>query len=95
MTGECHISNLRQVCGDSFHALRCLGISGVEMKIYEWSLQVLPSLHRRPPLRLLSRAFRASTFHDILQIGSLLAGYEERSAELAIKLSHIQQARME
>ena len=95
MTGECHISNLRQVCGDSFHALRCLGISGVEMKIYEWSLQVLPSLHRRPPLRLLSRAFRASTFHDILQIGSLLAGYEARSPELAIKLSHIQQARME
>ena len=73
----------------------CLGISGVEMKIYEWSLQVLPSLHRRPPLRLLSRASRASTFHDILQIGSLLASYEARSAELAIKLSHIQQARME
>ena len=69
--------------------------SGVAMKIYEWSLQVIPSLSSRPPSRLLSCASRASTFHDILQIGSLLAGYEARSAELAIKLFHIQQARME
>ena len=66
------------------------------MKIYEWSLQVLPSLPRRPPSRLLSCASRASTFHDILHyIGSLLAGYEASSAELAIKLFHVQQARME
>ena len=35
LTGGCHFSNLRHVCGDSFHALRCLGVSGVEMKIYE------------------------------------------------------------
>ena len=40
----------RHVCGDSFHALRSPGVSGVEMKIYERSLQALlssaPSLAR-------------------------------------------------
>ena len=37
MTRGCHFSNLRHVCSDSFHALRCPGVSGVEMKIYEKS----------------------------------------------------------
>ena len=39
--GGCHFSNLRHVCGDSFHALRSPGVSGMEMKIYERSLQAL------------------------------------------------------
>ena len=37
----------------------------VERKIYERSLQALLSLPHRPLLRLLLRASRASTFHDI------------------------------
>ena len=28
MTGGCHFSNLRHVCGDSFHALQCPGVFG-------------------------------------------------------------------
>ena len=36
-------SESRDVCGDSFHALRSPGVSGVEMKIYERSLQALLS----------------------------------------------------
>ena len=46
-TGVCHFSNRRDVCGDSFHALRSPGVSGVEMKIYERSLQALLSSARR------------------------------------------------
>ena len=53
------LSNLRHVCGDGFHALRCFGTSGVEMKIYEWSLQALLPLPRprfcQSPLACLSR----------------------------------------
>ena len=45
------------------------------MKIYEWSLQAIPSLPRLPRSRLLSRTSRASTCHDIPQKESLLAGY--------------------
>ena len=44
LIGSCHFSNLQHVCGDSFNALRCRGVSRVEMKIYEWSLQALLSL---------------------------------------------------
>ena len=44
LTGSCHFSNLLHVCGDSFHALWSPGVSGVEMKIYERSLQALLSL---------------------------------------------------
>jgi len=36
-----------QVWGDGFHALRCPGVSGVEIKIYKWPLQALFSLPRR------------------------------------------------
>ena len=32
ITGGCHFFNLRHVCGDSFHALRSPGVSGVEMR---------------------------------------------------------------
>ena len=53
MTGGCHFSNLRHVCGDSFHALRSPGVSGVEMKIYERSLQAL--LSSAPRSRVLAR----------------------------------------
>ena len=74
MKRGCHFSNLRHVCSDSFHALRCPGVSGVEMKIYEKSLQALLSLPRPPLLRLLSRTSRTSTFHDIPKLESLLAG---------------------
>ena len=63
LTGGCHFSNLRHVCGDSFHALQSLGVSGVEMKIYERSLQspfLGPSLVRsceaRPNRRACSQA---------------------------------------
>ena len=65
MTGGCHFSNLRHVCGDSFHALQCPGVSGVKMRVYGKSLQALLSLPRPPLSRLLSRASRTSTFHDI------------------------------
>ena len=44
MDGDCLFANLRRACGDSFHALQCLGVSGVEIKIYERSLQALLSL---------------------------------------------------
>ena len=40
-TGGCHFSNRREVCGNRFHALRSPGVSGVEMKICERSLQAL------------------------------------------------------
>ena len=53
MTGGCHFSNLRHVCGDSFHALRSPGVSGVEMKIYERWLQALFS--SAPRSRVLAR----------------------------------------
>ena len=56
LTGGCHFSNLRHVCGDSFHALRSPRVSGVEMKIYERSLQALLSQPpcSRVPARLTS-----------------------------------------
>ena len=44
LTGGCHFSNLPHICGDSFHALQSPGVSRVEMKIYERSLQALLSL---------------------------------------------------
>ena len=47
MTGGCHFSNRRYVCGDSFHTLRSPGVTGVEMKIYERSLKALLSLAPR------------------------------------------------
>ena len=53
LTGGCHFSNLRYVCGDSFHALQSPGVSGVEMKIYERSLQAL--LSSAPRSRVLAR----------------------------------------
>ena len=59
----CHFSNLRHVCGDSFHALRSPGISGVEMKIYERWLQAL--LSSAPRSRVLAR------LASLAQIGEL------------------------
>ena len=58
LTDGCYFSNRRDVCGDRFHALRCSGVSGVEMQIYERSLQaVLSSAPRSSVLaRLASRA---------------------------------------
>ena len=53
LTGGCHFSNLRHVCGDSFHALQSPGVSGVEMKIYERSLQAL--LSSAPRAQVLAR----------------------------------------
>ena len=76
------LSNLRHVCGDSFHALRCSGTSGVEMKIYEWSLQALLPLPRprfcQSPLACLSRVHfsrypsRLSDLHLILMFSGPL-----------------------
>ena len=60
LTGGCHFSNLRHVCGDSVHALQSPGVSGVEMKIYETSLQALLSL-----------APRLSVFASLTQMGEL------------------------
>ena len=40
------LSNLQHVFSDSFHALQCPSVSGVEIKIYELSLQALLSLPR-------------------------------------------------
>ena len=70
LTGACQFSNLRHVCGDNFHALQCLGVSGVGD-----GCKLSFSLPRPPQSRLLSRASRACTFHDIPQMESLLAGY--------------------
>ena len=76
------LSNLRHVCGDGFHALRCSGTSGVEMKIYEWSLQALLPLPRprfcQSPLACLSRVHfsrypsRLSDLHLILMFSGPL-----------------------
>ena len=44
LTGGCHFSNLRHICGDSFHTLQSPRVSRKEMKIYERSLQALLSL---------------------------------------------------
>ena len=63
LTGACHFSNLRHVCGDSFYALRSPGVSGVEMKIYERSLQAL--LSSTPRSRVLAR------LASLTQIGEL------------------------
>ena len=51
------------VCGDRFHALRRPGVSGVEMKIYERSLQAL--LSSAPRSRVLAR------LASLAQIGEL------------------------
>ena len=56
LTGGCHFSNLRHVCGDSFHALQCLRVSGVEMKFMGDHCKL--SFSHLPP------AF-ASAFHNI------------------------------
>ena len=53
MTGGCHFCNLRHFCGDSFHALRSPGVSGVEMKICKGWLQAL--LSSAPHSRVLAR----------------------------------------
>ena len=53
LTGGCHFSHLRHICGDSFHALQSPGVSGVEMKISERSLQAL--LSSAPRSRILAR----------------------------------------
>ena len=57
------ISNLLHVCGDSFHAFRSPWVSGVEMKIYERSLQAL--LSSAPRSRVLAR------LTSLAQIGEL------------------------
>ena len=54
---------MRHVCGDSFHALRSPGFSGMEMKIYERSLQALLSSALRS--RILAR------LTSLAQIGEL------------------------
>ena len=82
LTGGCDFSNLRHVCGDVFHALRCSGASGVEMKIYEWSLQALLPLLRprfcQSPLACLSGVHfsrypsRLSDLHLILMFSGPL-----------------------
>ena len=38
LDGDCHFANLRRFCDESFHALQCPLVSGVEMKIYDQSL---------------------------------------------------------
>ena len=76
LTGSCHFSNLRHICGDSFHTLQSPRVSREEMKIYERSLQALLSLPHPPLPRLPSRATHACTFHDSPQMESLLAGYK-------------------
>ena len=63
LTRDCHFSNLRHLCGDSFHALRSPGVSEVEMKIYERSLQAL--LSSAPCSRVLAR------LASLVQIGEL------------------------
>ena len=62
-SGGCHFFNLRHVYGDSFHALPSPGVSGVEMKIYERSLQAL--LSSVPRSRVLAR------LASLAQIGEL------------------------
>ena len=71
LTGGCHFYNMQHICGDIFHTLQCPGVSGVEMKIYERSLQALLSLPHTnptsppPPLLCLpSCSTHACTFHD-------------------------------
>ena len=63
LTGGCHFCNLRHVCGDSFHALRSPGVSGVEMKICKGWLQAL--LSSAPHSRVLAR------LASLAQIGEL------------------------
>ena len=62
-SGGCHFFNLRHVYVDSFHALPSPGVSGVEMKIYERSLQAL--LSSVPRSRVLAR------LASLAQIGEL------------------------
>ena len=57
------LCNLRHVCGDSFHALRSPGVSGVEMKICKGWLQAL--LSSAPHSRVLAR------LASLAQIGEL------------------------
>ena len=55
LTGGCYFSTRWDVCGDRFHALRSSGVSGVEMQIYERSLQaLLSSAHRSSVLARLA-----------------------------------------
>ena len=68
MTGSCHFSNLRHVCGDCFHALRSPGVSGVEMKIYERSLQALLS---SAPRGFAARSRVLARLASLVQIGEL------------------------
>ena len=82
--GGCHFSNLRHVCGDSFHALQSSGVSGMEMKIYERSLQALLSSAPRSPVlaRLASLtqigelARRLSCFQYFTPVYQLLVPYD-------------------
>ena len=54
ISGKKRCFDAAHVFGTSFHALRCPAVFGVEMKIYERSLQALLSLPHPPLSRLLS-----------------------------------------
>ena len=76
---------LRHVCGDSFHAFRSPRVSGVEMEIYERSLQAL--LSSAPSLVRSREAHFAYT-----QIGELPRRLDEnqnliRTLEICVGLS--------
>ena len=88
LTRGCHFSNLRHVCGDSFHALRCPGASGGGKWKFMSDLCKLSFLSPAPafasPLACLSRvhfsrypsngelALRLSELHLILMFSGPL-----------------------
>ena len=64
ISGKKRCFDAAHVCGNSFHALRCPAVFGVEMKIYERSLQALLS---QPPTSRFRVFSRASNCYDILK----------------------------
>jgi len=48
ISGKKRCFDAAHVCGNSFHALRCPGVFGMEMKIYERSLEAILSLPHPP-----------------------------------------------
>ena len=78
MKRGCHFSNLRHVCSDSFHALRCPGVCGVEMKIYEKSLQALLSLP--------SHRFRVSSRVPLARVLFTISPNRELARMLRLRL---------